>query len=189
MRMLLARRAEINLPKGAGSPLFGMYPVAIAAIAGNAEIIPALKAAGDKVDASVLLLGLGPITPLVYAVSFEDSRVVEALLAAGAKLEQTDDDGLTPLNWAAIGNRVETARALIARGANVNHADKKGYTPLHYAASIDYGDSAMVELLLKSGAKSDLKTGEGATAAQLAGKYGHRGLIPALGAGAKRAGL
>ncbi|HEV8144865.1 MAG TPA: ankyrin repeat domain-containing protein [Bryobacteraceae bacterium] len=189
MRMLLARRAEINLPKGAGLPLFGMYPVATATIAGNAEIIPALKAAGDKIDAGVLLLGQGPITPLVYAVSFEDSRVVEALLAAGAKLEQTDDDGLTPLNWAAIGNRVETARALIARGANVNHADKKGYTPLHYAASIDYGDSAMVELLLKSGAKSDLKTGEGATAAQLAGKYGHHALIAALGAGAKRAGL
>lgn len=189
MRELLKRRAEINLPKGAGSPLFGMYPLAIATIAGNAEIIPALKAAGDKIDAGVLLLGQGPITPLVYAVSFEDSRVVEALLAAGAKLEQTDADGLTPMHWAAIGNRVEAARAMIARGANVNHADKRGYTPLHYAASIDFGDSAMIELLLKSGAKADAKTGEGATALELAGKYGHRGLIAALSGGAKRAGL
>jgi ankyrin repeat protein len=89
-----------------------------------------LKAAGDPVDASFVLVGLAPITPLVYAVSFEDSRVVEALLEIGSKLEQTDDDGLTPLSWAAIGNRVETARAMIARGANVNHADKRGYTPL-----------------------------------------------------------
>ena len=38
-------------------------------------------------------------------------------------------------------------------------------------------------------AKADAKTGEGATALELAGKYGHRGLISALGAGAKRAGL
>lgn len=189
MRELLKRRAEINLPKGAGSPLFGMYPVAVATVAGNAEIIPALKAAGDKVDAGVLLLGQGPITPLVYAVSFEDARVVEALLAAGAKLEQTDADGLSPLNWAAIGGRVEVARALIARGANVNHADKKGYTPLHYAASIDYGDAAMIELLIKSGAKADAKTAEGATALELARKYGHRGMIATLSGTAKRAGL
>ena len=171
IRKLLAGGAEVKLPKGAGSPMFGAFPLALATIAGNAEILKALKAAGDQVDGSMALVGLAPITPLVYAVSFEDTRVVEALLDAGAKLDQTDDDGLTPLSWAAIGNRVETARAMIARGANVNHADKRGYTPLHYAASIDYGDSAMIELLLKSGAKADAKTGEGATARELAGKY------------------
>jgi ankyrin repeat protein len=47
----------------------------------------------------------------------------------------------------------------------------------------------MIELLLKSGAKADAKTGEGATALELAGKYGHRALIAALSGGAKRAGL
>jgi ankyrin repeat protein len=180
IRKLLASGAEVKLPKGAGSPMFGAFPLALATLAGNAEILKALKGAGDQVDGSFVLVGLAPITPLVYAVSFEDARVVEALLDAGAKLDQTDDDGLTPLSWAAIGNRVETARAMIARGANVNHADKRGYTPLHYAASIDFGDSAMIELLLKSGAKADAKTGEGATARELAGKYAHRRLMAAI---------
>jgi ankyrin repeat protein len=78
--------------------------------------LKALKGAGDQVDGSFVLVGLAPITPLVYAVSFEDARVVEALLDAGAKLDQTDDDGLTPLSWAAIGNRVGDGAAMIARG-------------------------------------------------------------------------
>jgi ankyrin repeat protein len=47
----------------------------------------------------------------------------------------------------------------------------------------------MIELLLKNGAKADAKTGEGATALELARKYAHRGLIAALSGGAKRAGM
>ena len=47
------------------------------------------------------------------------------------------------------------ARTLIERGANVNVVDKLGMTPLLWAASMDFGDPAMIELLLKSGAKAD----------------------------------
>ncbi len=189
MHALLKRGAEVKLPKGAGSPLFGVYPLGLAAMAGNTEVFKALRAAGDQVDGGMLLVGLGSITPLLYTVGSEDARAVEALLDAGAKLEQVDDDGITPLGWAAIGGRLEVTRALIARGANLNHVDKKGYTPLLYAASIDYGDAAIVELLLKSGAKADAKTPEGLTALELARKYGNRNLIAALSSGAKRAGL
>ena len=48
-------------------------------------------------------------------------------------------------------NRVGLARLAIQRGADVNHVDKKGMKPLLYAASIDFGDSAMVELLAQIG--------------------------------------
>jgi ankyrin repeat protein len=81
------------------------------------------------------------------------------------------------------------AKVLIARGADVNHVDKKGFTPLLYAASIDYGDSAMIELLLKSGAKADAKSPEGMTALDLARKYHHTGLAEILSRGTKRAGF
>lgn len=79
-----------------------------------------------------------------------------------------------------IANRTDIARLLIERGADVNHVDKKGMTPLLYAASIDFGDSAVVELLLKSGANPQAKTKEGLTPAELAKKYGHMHLERAL---------
>lgn len=65
-------------------------------------------------------------------------------------------------------NRVESARSLIARGANVNAVDNNGMTPLMYAASIDFGDSAMIDLLVKSGAKREARIKEGLTAVELA---------------------
>ena len=82
--------------------------------------------------------------------------------------------------WAAIANRVEMARLLIERGADVNHVDKKGMTPLLYAASIDFGDSAMIDLLLKSGARATARTKEGLTALDLARKYKHAHLLASL---------
>ena len=77
-------------------------------------------------------------------------------------------------------NRVDLARLAIQRGADVNHVDKKGMKPLLYAASIDFGDSAMVELLLKSGARTDARTKEGLTALDLARKYQHTHLVASL---------
>jgi ankyrin repeat protein len=54
-------------------------------------------------------------------------------------------------------------------------------TPLLYAASVDFGDSSMVDLLLKSGANAVARTREGLTAANLARKYGLRNLLKSLG--------
>lgn len=66
------------------------------------------------------------------------------------------------------------------RGADVNHVDKMGMTPLLYAASIDFGDSAMVDLLLNSGAGMGARTKEGLTALDLARKYNHTHLLASL---------
>ena len=79
----------------------------------------------------------------------------------------------SPTGW-------EVARLLIQRGADVNHVDQKGMTPLLYAASIDFGDSSMIDLLLKSGARRDARTKEGATALDLVRRYGHTHLIASL---------
>ena len=53
-------------------------------------------------------------------------------------------------------------------------------TPLLYAASIDFGDSSMIDLLLKAGARRDARSKEGATALELARKYGHTHLVASL---------
>jgi uncharacterized protein len=101
-------------------------------------------------------------------------------LDAGALVDEADNDGITGLSWAAISNRLDIARLLIQRGADVNHADKKGMTPLLYAASIDYGDPAKIELLLKSGAEAGARTKEGLTTLDLARKYNHTHLVASL---------
>jgi ankyrin repeat protein len=124
--------------------------------------------------------GLFPITPLMELATTHRTDSVGALLDAGGQVDEVDSDGITVLSWAAIANRVAMARLLIARGADVNHIDKKGMTPLLYAASIDFGNSAMVDLLLKSGARPDARTKEGLTALDLARKYQHTHLLASL---------
>jgi ankyrin repeat protein len=173
MKYLLGKGAEVQIAKGGGKPLFNASPLVLAAISRNAEMIQPLKAAGDDVDGKMMVIGLFPNPPLLQIVGFGDVSTMRALLDAGAPVDEADGDGLTSLAWAAIANRTDAARLLIERGANPNHVDKKGMTPLLYAASIDFGDPAMIDLLLKSGADAKARTREGLTAAQLAQKYGH----------------
>jgi hypothetical protein len=132
------------------------------------------------------VLGTAPITATLFLAPTERVDSMRALLDAGANVDEADDDGITLLTWAAIGNRTEVARLLIARGADVNHVDKNGMTPLLYAASIDYGDSGMVDLLLKAGARRDATTKEGLTSLELARKYNHANLIAALQQGGRQ---
>jgi ankyrin repeat protein len=126
------------------------------------------------------ILGIIPLEPLLSLATTAKTGTVVALLDAGAKVDEVDGDGLTSLSWAAIANRIEMARLLIRRGADVNHVDKKGMTPLLYAASIDFGDSAMIDLLLHSGADAKARTPEGLTALDLAQKYKHTHLVASL---------
>ena len=53
-------------------------------------------------------------------------------------------------------------------------------TALLYAASIDFGSPAMIDMLLKAGARTDMKTKQGKTALELAREYKHTHLIPSL---------
>ena len=174
MNFLLDKGAELRMPKGAGAPLGNATALSLATISGNADAIPMLLAKGDKLDEKFLIIGMFPAMMPPEAISFDDTATLGALLDAGASVELPDDGGFTLLDTAVIANRVDVARLLIARGANVNAVDKSGMTPLMYAASIDYGDSAMVDLLLKSGAREKPK------ALELAKKYDHTHLIQSL---------
>ena len=180
MRYLLDRGAELRLPKGSGSPMFNATALALAVMSGNADAIPLLLSKGDKLDDKFLVIGMFPSPFPPQAISFDDPATLSALLDAGSSVELPTDDGFTLLDDAVIANRVEIARLLIQRGANVNAVDKNGMTPLMYAASIDYGDSAMVDLLVKSGAKRDMKSKDGLTASELAKKYEHVHMLKTL---------
>ena len=87
------------------------------------------------------------------------------------------------MGWAAIGNEPGVARLLIERGADVNHVDRFGMTPLLYATSVDFGDSTLIDLLIKSGAIRGARSKEGLDASGIARKYGHSQYLKSLSAG------
>ncbi len=159
-RLLLGHGAE-----AAGSP----SPLLLAATVGNPDILKPLHDAGAPLDRA-----------LVAAVRTGKLEAVQTLLDLGAKVDEPDGSDTTPLERAVMGNQLEIARVLLKHGANVNHVGRTGMTPLLYAASIDFGDSAMVDLLLKSGAHRTAVTRDGATALDLARKYRNMHLTAAL---------
>jgi uncharacterized protein len=177
--LLLDRGAQVAAPAD-GAPVFGANPLFLASYAGNARSLKRLLAAGGKLDAAMTLIGTSPTTPLLGAAKFGDVEVATALLDLGVPIDVADGNGITMLGRAALNNDLDMARLAISRGANVNIVDKLGMTPLLWAANIDFGDAAMIELLLKSGARPDAKNKDGLTPLELARKYAHSNLIPAL---------
>jgi ankyrin repeat protein len=99
--------------------------------------------------------------------------MAEQLLSRGADPNLGDEQALVPLDWAVLGNHLEVVQLLLAKGAKVNHLDKLGMTPLLYAASIDFGNTAVVEKLLAAGADRTIKNETGRTALDLARDYKH----------------
>ncbi len=180
MNLLLDHGARVRLPKGQGAPLFNAFPAFLAAFSGNSDIIPRLLRSGDRVDDKMIVIGFLPYSPILFLATTTRTEAVGALLEAGVKVDEVDSDGMTSLAWTAISNRVEMARLLIERGADVNHVDNNGMTPLLYAASIDYGDSGLVDLLIKSGARANAHNNDGLTALDLARKYNHTHLLASL---------
>jgi ankyrin repeat protein len=181
IRLLLSRGADAG--QSQGKPLFNADPLFLAAYAGNAEVLPDLLKAGASLNGEMTLIGTSNSDAISGSVRHAYLDVANVLVQLGAPVDRTDAR-ITPLVKAVLGDQVEMARFLISKGADVNHVDGNGMTPLLYAASIDFGSSAMIDMLLKAGARTDMKTKEGKTALELARQYKHTHLIPSLAGGA-----
>lgn len=179
INLLLDRGAEVGPPPD-GAPLFNANPFFIASYAGNARVLERLVSAGAKIDEPMTLIGTSRTFPILGATKMGDIAVVRTLLDLGVPVDFALTNGVTMLGYAVFGNDLELARLFIERGANVNNVDKLGMTPLLWAANIDFGDPAMIELLLKAGAKPDARNRDGLTPLELARKHNHTHLIPAL---------
>jgi ankyrin repeat protein len=123
---------------------------------------------------------------LAYSLSGHDelaSPMVKALLAAGAKVNVTDNNGVTPLMLAARAESGEVIKALLGAGAVVNAKDNQGQAALTYAVgepnSGETSGGAVDELIA---AKADVNvTGlSGETPLMLAAKSGDAKTVQSL---------
>jgi ankyrin repeat protein len=106
-------------------------------------------------------------TLLMMACHAGNLPMVLALIDAGAEVNASDERGWTPLMKAAYNAELDrgfpdVAQALIDAGANVEMPISYGIRPLMLAAG--YGETAVVETLLKAGADVMARNDGGLTA-------------------------
>jgi len=107
------------------------------------------------------------MTELMAAAYAGDLERVQQLLAAGADVNATDDSGWTALMKACYNTEhkrgfAEVVQALIDAGANIEAPIGYGVRPLMLAAG--YGETAVVDTLLRAGADVLAKNEGGYTA-------------------------
>jgi ankyrin repeat protein len=84
-------------------------------------------------------------TPLHQAALSGNRDILEALLEAGANVDNEDRDGATALHYAG---RSDVVAALITAGADVDHEDRAGRPPGRRA--YERSDMSVVQVLLDS---------------------------------------
>jgi ankyrin repeat protein len=135
-RMLLAHGAEVNARTKA-HPLFVHF-------------------GGDGVDDGEIQIG--GFTPILFAARQGSIETTRALLAAGARVNDTAPDGSSVLVVAAHSGHGKLASFLLENGADPN-ADAAGYTALHVA--VLKSDLDLVKALLAHGANPNARLTKG----------------------------
>ncbi len=92
---------------------------------------------------------------LALSIHSENVKAIRFVLDHGANVNAEDVDGRTPILFAANSDyqTLETVKLLIDHGANVNAKNHFGQSPLYLAKL--HGDTPIVDVLIKSGAKAD----------------------------------
>jgi ankyrin repeat protein len=111
------------------------------------------EVAAKKSDACAKLLRAatsaeGASSRLLEACEAGRTRAVEAMLAGGADVAATDDDGWTALHFAASEGGADLCELLLSRGLRADAKAKDGSTPIDLAEEEEH-DEAM-EVLKKS---------------------------------------
>lgn len=115
---------------------------------GHSDFLPAvdtLLAAGVKADVRFSVAPSIDQNPLHAAAASDHASVAHALLAAGAAVDATDNDGRTALHHAAMYGSSTVAGVLLQAGAAVDVYGSDGFLPLHLAVALK--KTAIAELL------------------------------------------
>jgi uncharacterized protein len=113
----------------------------------------------------LLQRGSDPNHCLWAAAHRDDIAVIKLLVEHGADIDPVTEDE-TPFLSAVKGSHFRAAQALLERAASVNFQDSHGMTALHYMLKRD-SDKRHFRMLLRYGARGDLKNAECETAAEI----------------------
>ena len=171
LNLLIRHGANVNAANSLGATA-----LMVAAAKANVWDALALLRAGANVnahtvnDASVLEMG----------AASGCGKIVEILLAHGAKANIADSSGFTPLMAAAGTNGPTAVLALIQAGADVNATavGEAGSDALDYAVEAD--NPKIVEMLLQHGANANATNLQGTTPLMGAAASGNAAIVQAL---------
>ena len=91
-----------------------------------------------------LIIAQGGLTPLLYAVRQGYQESTDALLKAGADINQPSaGDSTSPLLMAVINGHFDLAKSLLEKGANPNTASANGVTPLYGVLNVEWAPKAL----------------------------------------------
>ncbi len=86
----------------------------------------------------------GGLTPLLFAVRQGNVESVEALLAAGADINQVSEgDHTSPLLMATINGQFDLAKLLLEKGAKPTLASDAGATPLYATINVQWAAKSL----------------------------------------------
>ena len=89
-------------------------------------------------------------SPIVIAADVGNANVVEMLLANGANINDTDEQGLTLLMKASLYNYTNIIELLLSRGVDIHEQNSNGATAIMYASLHSQKDA--IQMLMANGA-------------------------------------
>lgn len=121
-------------------------------------------------------------TPLVTAIGHSMPQVAKALVVSGADPDTATRDGTTPLLAASFACYEEVVAVLLQHGASVNDVNRFGGSALMSASGWNPMclEGKVVSLLLKAGAKLELRDAYGQTALTVASFSGNESAVRQL---------
>jgi len=136
----------------------GYTPLHVAAEAGNTDLLQILFSSPLADPCACTHEGNNALHLLVqhgYEDDEDDAvelleRLWERMVAFGAKVSSTNQQGETPLHLAVRAHRQRAAQWLLSNGANLESCTAVGETPLHYAVRAK--DRDMMQFLVERGA-------------------------------------
>ena len=151
VRNLLKAGSDVNEK----IPGIGLTALMIAAGRGDLEMVRVLLAAGADPNAAGGVAHVGFWSVLTFAMNPKNKirlELIDALIAAGAKLNPEPWFPESPLQTAVKGNDIEMLKALLQRGSDVNWENEIGTTALVTAIFMGEPNVEIVRLLLNAGA-------------------------------------
>jgi ankyrin repeat protein len=173
VRTLLDRGASAAAPPNqpAGQTV---SPLLYAVWSGETDKVALLLDRGAEVDAKVSIGGgIFTARPIQIAVFQRDVPMLRLLARSGASMSALSEGGVGLVADAVFTNDPDVVSAVLTLGGDVNQIDEHGETALMHAASIDYGDSRVIDVLLAAGARRDVAAPDKRTARDRARGYGH----------------